>query len=238
MSHTTREVRVCVFPLPGPAMMATVAASEHTALRCAWFNFRVSRSEEVFGDAAAVMAITNNTTSRAPDSNESDRKIRVKMMDNEKKIEHSSMTRAGPRCVRFRVASNRMPLYVKTGTRRVSGSWQLGRRVHRLHAAPARSPASCGHRRDRPPLLTVGRISRKHTARTNYPLDQLHDVSAKQAQSHHIRPPQGAETTGSCSMRPFGKSGSLLRGTNPVDYHASSHPPAHRLQCALLVVEC
>jgi len=32
-------------------MMATVTASEHTALHCAWFRFRVRRTEEALGDA-------------------------------------------------------------------------------------------------------------------------------------------------------------------------------------------
>lgn len=47
--------------------MATVAASEHTARHCAAFRFW--SIEEAFGDAVAIMAVTENTTSRAPDSN-------------------------------------------------------------------------------------------------------------------------------------------------------------------------
>lgn len=47
--------------------MATVAASEHTARHCAAFRFW--SIEEAFGDAVAIMAVTENTASRAPDSN-------------------------------------------------------------------------------------------------------------------------------------------------------------------------
>lgn len=162
--------------------MATVDASEHTALHCAGFSFREPRIEESFGGAAAVMAVAENTTSRAPDSSERGGQIWLMIMDNENENESPSMTRAGPQCVKFGVASSRMSLSVY-----YSYETRLGKRPEMGEGPSAARRLRAITCLLRMQLTNSRRASRKHSART-MTLDQIHDVSAKQARSHHIRP--------------------------------------------------
>ena len=44
-SHAVRDVRVCVLPLPGPARIASVSATDVTAASCDLFRFERRSSE-------------------------------------------------------------------------------------------------------------------------------------------------------------------------------------------------
>lgn len=111
------------------------------------------------------------------------------------------MTITGPRCIKARVASNRMSLSVYNSYEtRLGKRPVMGGSVDRTPPPRDHLPACLLRTQLTHTLGHSRRASRKHSART-MALDQTgqtHDVSAKQARSHHIHPTHGAETIVSC----------------------------------------
>lgn len=207
--------------------MATVAASEHTALCCASFRFpRIG--ESACGGAAAVtdMAVTENTTSRAPDSNGCGRNTwtnvdRQRGQDGALLVDESWARM----CPESRQVECHLDCLWTADMRRVSGS----------------NPPSTT-RRFRAITCPVSQsVSRKQAARTDQAISTQTPVSY--VQSSVSAKTQGFPYEAFLASRPATLivcfSGSLWGATNPDGYHA---PPLHhrpyRLRRALVGAGC
>lgn len=56
-SHAVRDVSVCVFPLPGPAKIASVSAEEDTAARCEALRLAKSASDTIAVSTASFHGV-------------------------------------------------------------------------------------------------------------------------------------------------------------------------------------